>query len=595
MVAVDHKPLLEVLGDRALDDIPNPRFRNIKEKSLRYRFRVLHIPGVRNTVADALSRHPVGVAETPDLPNDVAAAALAALRSRDDPAPPRCSQTCASTATELIKSVTWDDVRTATASDPDMSALVDAIHNGFPDTPSAMPTATRTYYQYREKITEYDGVILYNDRIVISPTLRASVLQALHSAHQDVSMMVSRAEGSFFWPGMTLAIEDCTACNHMALSQTNPPPTPPTRPVYPFQAICADYFSHGGHHYLVAVDRYSNWPIVEENAEGSKGLIAALRRVFVTFGIAEELSSDGGPEFKAGATKTFLKNWGLRHRISSVANPHSNFAQLLVGSTDPGGSLNTDAFQRAMLAYRNTPDPMSKVSPAEIIFGRRIRDFIPVPSLQYLPHWTWRETLQAREDALRIRHMRAHERLSEHTRVLPPLIIGNCVRLQNLVGLHPTKWDRTGIVVEVQQYDQYVIRVDGSGRVTLRNRKHLRQYTPHIARAPSINSPSVIPLATNMPPSPMLPETPTQPADPVSPLPRPTTPVPATPARPESGAGQPPRTSREMLQLTAPPATPAAEVPPPAAEVPPPTPAPSPAVRRLGGRTRQPPRRLEEM
>ena len=102
---------------------------------------------------------------------------------------------------------------------------------------------------------------------------------------------------------------------------------------------------------------------------------------------------------------------------------------MLVGSTGPGGSLNTDAFQRAMLAYRNTPDPMSKVSPAEIIFGRRIRDFIPVPPGQYLPHWTWRETLQAREDALRIRHMRAHERLSEHIRVLPPLIIGNCVKL----------------------------------------------------------------------------------------------------------------------------------------------------------------------
>ena len=54
-VVVDHKPLLKVLGDRDLDDIPNPRLRNIKEKSLRYRFRVLHIPGVRNTVADALS------------------------------------------------------------------------------------------------------------------------------------------------------------------------------------------------------------------------------------------------------------------------------------------------------------------------------------------------------------------------------------------------------------------------------------------------------------------------------------------------------------------------------------------------------------
>ena len=91
-VVVDHKPLLKVLGVRALDDIPNPRLRNIKEKSLRYR--VLPIPGVRNTVADALSRNPVGDAEIPDLSDDVAATQqtttrppneiLAALRSRDD-------------------------------------------------------------------------------------------------------------------------------------------------------------------------------------------------------------------------------------------------------------------------------------------------------------------------------------------------------------------------------------------------------------------------------------------------------------------------------------------------------------------------------
>ena len=78
----------------------------------------------------------------------------------------------------------------------------------------------------------------------------------------------------------------------------------------------------------------------------------------------------------------------VHHRVSSVAHPHSNcraelgvktVKRMLVGSTGPGGSLNTDAFQRAMLAYRNTPDPVSRVSPAEIIFGRRIRDFIPAP------------------------------------------------------------------------------------------------------------------------------------------------------------------------------------------------------------------------
>ena len=33
-------------------------------------------------------------------------------------------------------------------------------------------------------------------------------------------------------------------------------------------------------------------------------------------------------------------------------------------------------------------------------------------------------------------------------------------------------------MVEVRQFHQYVVKVDGSGRLTLRNRQHLRKYTP---------------------------------------------------------------------------------------------------------------------
>ena len=56
IVAVDHKPLLKTFGDRCLNDIPNPRLRNLKEKSLRYRFRVVHIPCLHHAAADAVSR-----------------------------------------------------------------------------------------------------------------------------------------------------------------------------------------------------------------------------------------------------------------------------------------------------------------------------------------------------------------------------------------------------------------------------------------------------------------------------------------------------------------------------------------------------------
>ena len=49
--------------------------------------------------------------------------------------------------------------------------------------------------------------------------------------------------------------------------------------------------------------------------------------------------------------------------------------------------------------------------------------------------------------------------------------MGDHVYIQNLVGNHPKCRERTGVVVEVKQFHQYVVRIDGSGRVTLRKSK----------------------------------------------------------------------------------------------------------------------------
>lgn len=73
---------------------------------------------------------------------------------------------------------------------------------------------------------------------------------------------------------------------------------------------------------------------------------------------------------------------------------------------------------------------------------------------------------------------RTTESLRSHSRPIRLLALGERVFLQNQQGPSPHKWDRSGVVVESLGHDQYRIRVDGSGCLTLRNRRSLRGYTP---------------------------------------------------------------------------------------------------------------------
>ena len=277
IIAVDHKPLLKIFGNRNLEDIPNARIRNLKEKTLRYRFRMEHIPGVKHKAADATSRQPAGCRNQPVLTliddTDDNNEALTECDNIEESL--RQSQIA---VLKSIQSVTWDRVKLATNSNTDFQELLALIEDGIPEDKDQMPHNIQEFYKFREDLYSVDGVIVYKSRIVIPPVLRREVVDALHSAHQGVTSMIARAESSVFWPGITNDIierrKSCYYCNRMAPSLPSLPPFPQQAPEYPFQKVCADYFHYKRTYYLVIVDRYSNWPIIERAQEGANGLIA---------------------------------------------------------------------------------------------------------------------------------------------------------------------------------------------------------------------------------------------------------------------------------------------------------------------------------
>jgi len=138
----------------------------------------------------------------------------------------------------------------------------------------------------------------------------------------------------------------------------------------------------------------------------------------------------------------------------------------LAGNTPANGNLDCDKFQRAMLTYRNTPDPVTKISPAIAVFARPIKELILVlPGKLYL-YTHWDKLLDARETTMAARGATEVAKWSQHTRALPPLWIGDQVRIQNQTGPAPRRRDKTGTVTEVKQFDQYWIKLSGSGHAS---------------------------------------------------------------------------------------------------------------------------------
>ena len=79
----------------------------------------------------------------------------------------------------------------ATNNDDSMLQLYQLIEEGVPGRRDDWTEEIRQFFKFREDLSCFDDVILYRDRVVIPHSLRARVLQSLHSAHQGLQFGIN--------------------------------------------------------------------------------------------------------------------------------------------------------------------------------------------------------------------------------------------------------------------------------------------------------------------------------------------------------------------------------------------------------------------
>ena len=205
LIAVDHKPLINILNDRALDSIDNPRVLRLKEKTLRYNFEIVYVPGKKNCLADAMSRLPSVAAEANyDY-------------SSDTDIEENANAFAVTTTDNMPSTVSWERVNEEAVFDETCAALKKTIEKGFPERKEDLPIGIRRFWTMRDDLYIISNTPFLGEKMLIPQNLRKTILNGLHAGHQGVSSMKAAARQRFFWPGLdsdiTQVRAQCRSCN----------------------------------------------------------------------------------------------------------------------------------------------------------------------------------------------------------------------------------------------------------------------------------------------------------------------------------------------------------------------------------------------
>jgi hypothetical protein len=457
-----HKPLENILL-KHLSKAP-PRLQRMLLRIQPYDIELRYKPGKQMTYADYLSRIQPTPGKTVELEQSIHMVQIS--------------------MSQLEK------LRIACVNDDEMSALREQIIKGWPAEAKLVPKLIRPYWSMKDYLAVENGLVYTGQRLVIPQEYRKEYLERIHSGHQGVSKSQLRAKESVYWPNLMSDIDksvsDCIVCLQNSKSSRKEPMLAHDTPAQPWEVLSSDLFELEGNSYILLADHYSKMMFVRGlKSTSCSEVVKFCKDLFAVHGIPKRLYSDNGPQYSAAEFRNFALTWEFEHITSSPHYPQSNgFIERMVGTVKTtlkkAKQSGTDP-QMSLLCLRSTPVDSRTPSPAELLYGRKIRSNLPAKN-------EVRIGIQQEHDSLLEKSQIAAEYYNRTARSeLPELLPGMKVLVQQP---NENKWVPGSVKQKCSEPRSYVVQMPNGNEVR-RNRRFLKNISPKANQQVDYNANSI--------------------------------------------------------------------------------------------------------
>ena len=178
----DHKPL-EAISKKPLDRAPK-HLQGMLFRILAYDINVQYTPGHTQHLADMMNRSFI-LGGNQGIRNELEVIdAVQFLPMRP----------------EKIQKLQLE-----TSKDETLQLLTATILEGWQEDRSKLPPQLTPYYDVRDELGVYDGLVFKSERLVVPQGLRAEIKKDIHVSHAVVEGCLMRARERVCWPGMMLS------------------------------------------------------------------------------------------------------------------------------------------------------------------------------------------------------------------------------------------------------------------------------------------------------------------------------------------------------------------------------------------------------